>query len=195
MRKFRGFFNVNDLAKFYIESYIKPSSKVLDLTLGNGKDALNLVNAIGDDGTFYGFDIQNEAIEKSRKLLESSKSKPKIILINECHSKVRDIITENIDFAIMNLGFMPGGDKTIITKPKTTIKCIECVLKLMSAGAFFVISSYIGHDGGDIEQKEIDILLKNINQKDFNIIKFTFHNQKNSPAIFYSIERKNEEYI
>ena len=36
--------------------------------------------------------------------------------------------------AIFNLGYLPGGDKSIVTKPETTISAIEQLLKHHGTG-------------------------------------------------------------
>lgn len=38
----------------------------------------------------------------------------------------------HIDAAIFNLGYLPKGDKSIVTKPDTTIQAINSLLSLMS---------------------------------------------------------------
>ena len=37
-----------------------------------------------------------------------------------------------IDAAIFNLGYLPKGNKAIVTQPKTTIKAIESIFEVLS---------------------------------------------------------------
>jgi predicted methyltransferase len=55
-----------------VEKYVKNGDIVIDATAGNGNDTLALLNLVGDNGKVYAFDIQEEAIEKTKHLLEES---------------------------------------------------------------------------------------------------------------------------
>ena len=52
-----------------------------------------------------------------------------VTLIHDGHENIlNDIpsdIIGNVDAAIFNLGYLPKGDKSIVTKPETTIQAIE----------------------------------------------------------------------
>lgn len=49
---------------------------------------------------------------------------------------LRNILTFNlkgqIDAAIFNLGYLPKGDKSIVTRPETTIKAINAIFDYLS---------------------------------------------------------------
>ena len=45
----------------------------VDATLGNGRDALFLSTLIDDGGKVFAFDVQEQAIEESKKLFESER--------------------------------------------------------------------------------------------------------------------------
>ena len=45
----------------------------VDATVGRGKDSLKLLEAVGDEGFLYGFDLQEEAIDAANKLLKDIK--------------------------------------------------------------------------------------------------------------------------
>ncbi|NLY20610.1 MAG: methyltransferase domain-containing protein [Tissierellia bacterium] len=160
----------------------------VDATLGNGNDSLCIAKQIGPKGHLYAFDIQERAIEKSRALFESNEVENNYTFILDSHEKICDYVDSNIDFAIMNLGYLPGGDKSIVTKGNTSVKCIENILKLLKANGILAISSYSGHDSG-YEQKQVVDYLANLNQKEYNVLAMDFINQVNSPARFYLIEK------
>ncbi len=44
---------------------------------------------------------------------------------------INDAHKGHIDAAIFNLGYLPKGDKSIVTKPDTTIQAINSLLSLM----------------------------------------------------------------
>ena len=52
-----------------IKKVVMPGDIVVDATAGNSNDALFLANLVGDAGKVYAFDIQDTAIENTRKSL------------------------------------------------------------------------------------------------------------------------------
>ena len=52
-----------------IEGALAPGGRAVDATLGNGHDALWLCDLVGETGRVYGFDVQQEAVERSRTRL------------------------------------------------------------------------------------------------------------------------------
>ena len=71
-----------------------------------------------------------------------------------------NILKESIPFeyhgkitgAIFNLGYLPGGDKTIVTKPETTISAIEQLFTIMAPEGIIVLVIYHGHPEGAVER-------------------------------------------
>ena len=57
-----------EIAHQFISKHVKNGSITLDLTSGNGKDAVFLAKQVGDQGRVYAFDIQESAISITKKL-------------------------------------------------------------------------------------------------------------------------------
>ena len=55
-----------------IEGALHPGARALDATLGNGHDALWLCGLVGDAGHVYGFDVQAEAVARSREYAQAA---------------------------------------------------------------------------------------------------------------------------
>lgn len=47
-----------------------------------------------------------------------------------------------------NLGYLPGGDKTVITTSKTTLLALEAAERILMPGGLISMVVYIGHPGG-----------------------------------------------
>ena len=188
MRRFNSFFNVVDLSSWAIDRFVETGQTVVDATLGNGNDALQMAKRIGEAGTVYGFDIQELAIENSKRLFEGNDIRTDYHFILDSHSKLNEYVHGEIDFGIMNLGYLPGSDKSVVTIGETSVNCIEKLLDCLKPGGVLVISSYSGHDGG-AEQNTVVEYLRRLNQRAYNVISMDFINQANSPAVFYMIEK------
>lgn len=47
-----------------------------------------------------------------------------------------------------NLGYLPGGDKKIITRSETTVLALEAAKRILAPGGLISIVTYVGHPGG-----------------------------------------------
>lgn len=181
--------NVLDIGKDLMKKYVKDGDIVLDCTIGNGNDTLLLAELVGPTGKVYGFDIQEIAIENTKKLLETNSLNGNINLFLDSHEYIDKYIHEYLDLIIYNLGYLPGGDKSIKTNSITTIKSIKKSLALLKDNGILIIIVYPGHPGGIEEKLSLDKLFSKLDQKEFNVLKHEFINQINHPPILYLIEK------
>lgn len=188
---FNQIINTHFLTRYYMNNHVKEGHVVLDCTVGNGNDTILLSELVGNCGRVYGFDIQLKAINNTRELLKSQGLDSRVHLINDDHENIDLYINEDLDFIIYNLGYLPGGDKSIKTNSITTINSLNKSLRLMRENAILLITVYTGHEGGLEEKKAIENLLSSLNQKEFNVIKHEFINQINYPPILYGVEKSN----
>ena len=181
--------NLLEVEKNFLIPHSKKGGVAVDFTMGNGHDTLWLSNAVGENGKVYAFDIQPQALESSRKLLTESGAFPNYTLILDSHSNVMDYVKEKICIGMFNLGFLPGGDKSITTKRDTTMIAIRAAIELLDADGALLIAVYPGHEEGTIEGNLIDEELSKLNRKELCACKFKIVNSPTSP-FFFLIERK-----
>lgn len=174
---------VLDFVRNVISKRIKNSDICVDATCGRGNDTLFLAKV---SKKVYAFDIQKEAINASKELLKDYEN---VIFINDSHENVFEYVSEDINIAMFNLGYLPKGDKSITTKSSSTINSIDAILKKLSINGIVSVVCYPGHQEGYIESKELLEYLRGINQKDYDIIRYDFINQINNPPFALIIER------
>ena len=168
-----------------MSNYVKDVKIAVDMTVGNGFDSKNILEVLQPE-KLYCFDIQQEALENSKKLLNQYSNYE---LILENHKNFDKFVKENVDFAIYNLGYLPKGDKYITTNAVEVEESLKKLLeKLNSKGTIF-ITFYIGHLSGQMESFELSKYLESLNQKEYTILKFTFENQKNNPPYVVMIQK------
>lgn len=187
--RFEKIINTNTIVKELIINSVKEGSIALDCTVGNGHDTSLLAELVGDNGKVYGFDIQNKAIEITSDLLIKANLEDRVILIEDSHENIDKYIEEKLDFIIYNLGYLPSGDKSIKTNKESTIRSIMKSLILLNNRGLMAITVYVGHNGGLDEKNAIEELLRSLNQKEYNVLKYDFINQINNPPILYVLER------
>ena len=181
--------NLLEVEKNFLIPHIKKGGVAVDFTMGNGHDTLWLSNAVGENGKVYAFDIQPQALESSKKLLTENGAAENYTLILDSHSNVMDYVKEKICIGMFNLGFLPGGDKSITTKRDTTMIAIRAAIDLLDADGALLIAVYPGHEEGTIEGNLIDEELSKLNRKELCACKFKIVNSPTSP-FFFLIERK-----
>lgn len=189
---FRLIKNTMGIGKYITEEIVTEGDIVLDCTVGNGHDTLRLAKLVGDTGKVYGFDIQEKALENTKYKLEKENLMDRVELIKSGHEFIDDYIDREIDFIIYNLGYLPGGDKNLITKKTTTVESIKKSLKLLKSGGFLIVISYIGHEGGKEEQSGVFELLESLDQRKYNVLEFNFINQINNPPKLYFVEKSRK---
>jgi len=181
-------------AKNLLEKAVKSGDIVVDATLGNGHDTVFLAELVGEKGRVYGFDVQEEAIQASIARLIQVGMSERVTLFHEGHENLLNKIPSEhhgkVTGAIFNLGYLPGGDKTIITKPWTTIAAIEQLLEIMAHAGIIVLVVYHGHPGGELERDSLLQFCHQLDQKSAHVLQYQFINQQNSPSFIVAIEKR-----
>lgn len=181
-------------ARQLLEKALSPGDFAVDATLGNGHDTLFLARLIGESGMVYGFDIQEEAVLNTQKRLEDQQLADRVTLFHKGHENIINCVPQSqhgrIKAAIFNLGYLPGGDKSIVTTPSTTISAIEQLLEIMAPEGIIVLVIYHGHQEGEIERDALLPFVKQLEQKDVHVLQYQFINQQNNPPFIIAIEKR-----
>jgi ubiquinone/menaquinone biosynthesis C-methylase UbiE len=185
-----AFNNILDYMSLILADNFKEGGFAVDATCGNGHDTLFLSNIAGESGRVYSIDIQKEALERSRLLIKESGRYDNVTFFNISHDKIDSIVDGNPDCIVFNLGFLPGGDKSITTVSEVTLSAVEKGLRILTKGGLLLIAVYHGHPNGMIEKEAVLEFTKSLNQKMYNCSKIEFVNQINNPPILYIIEKR-----
>ncbi len=164
----------------------------VDATAGNGHDTLFLANLVGDDGYVYAFDVQKDAVNATLHRLLDSSLEHRALILRDGHENIGKYVTKPVAGAIFNLGYLPGSDHSIITKPNTTIQALESLLPLLKIGGVIVLVVYHGHEGGKEERDEVIRFVSELPQKSVHVLKYEFLNQKNDPPFVIALEKVKE---
>ena len=159
---------------------LKEKDLVIDATLGNGKDSLFLLPHI-KKGKLFGFDIQKEAIIKSKMLLKEYSNYELFQTSHENIAKILKDYQNKISLIVFNLGYLPKSKSPITTNYKSTIKAIEEGFKLLNRKGHIVMVIYPGHEEGLKESKEVIKYLKS--NKNYRFEKFYNTKDKTSPYV------------
>ena len=178
-----------DLHKKFILEHLHEGDIAIDFTMGNGHDTEFLSKTVGESGKVYAFDIQASAVESTRRNLEAAGCPNNYTLIHDSHHNVKNYVSEPIKAGMFNLGYLPGGDKSITTMRATTLPAIEAAIELLGKDAILLIAVYPGHPEGDAEGREITEYLSTLSRFKVCCTKVQIINSPTSP-FFIMIETK-----
>ena len=179
-------------AQSLLEMTVGEGDIAVDATAGNGHDTLFLANLVGDDGYVYSFDVQKQAVDATLHRLLDNALEHRALVLRDGHENVAKYITKPVAGAIFNLGYLPGSDHDIITKPNTTIQALESLLKLLKVGGIIVLVIYHGHEGGKEECDEVIRFVSELPQKYIHVLRYEFLNQQNDPPFVIALEKVKE---
>jgi|SRR5699024_5028727 len=181
-------------AHHLLENNIQKGDTVIDATCGNGHDTLFLSKLTGTSGTVFGFDIQPEAIQNTSVRLQMEAPFQNTTLIQDSHSNFLHHISVDkltrLGGAIFNLGYLPGGDKQIVTTADSTITALEGIMTHLKSKGIIVLVIYHGHPEGKEEMEDIMKYARLLDQQLFSVLYYGFINQKNNPPFILAIEKK-----
>ncbi len=172
-----------------IRDTLHPGDIAVDATVGNGHDTLFLVEQVSPSGRVFGFDIQQAAIESTKAKFLQTHSPECLTLIHANHADMADKIPENyhgnISAIMFNLGYLPGGDKNIITLTDSTITALHNASQLLSSKGIITVMAYPGHPGGDLETEQVKNWCEQLDKDYFKIsIIYSSENKKSAPRLF-----------
>ncbi len=153
--------------------HFRPGCIAIDATAGNGFDTLFLALHIGEHGSVFAFDIQQQAIENTRKRLSEAGLIDRVALICNGHESMAEHIPQLlhgfVDIIVFNLGYLPKADKSVITQESTTLQALKISLKLLSKEGYISILAYPGHPGGREETESVKTWARSLSKTSFNV--------------------------
>ena len=176
------------MAHAFLAEVVTKEDVVVDATMGNGHDTLFLAQLAKQ---VYAFDIQEQAVEKTRqRLAEAGLNNVQLILAGH---ETLDQYTDHFKAAICNLSYLPSADKSVITRPDTTLEALEKVCRGLEKGGRAAIMIYYGHEGGEFEKDAVLDFVSQLSQQDFTVALYKTINQINNPPFLVMIEKLKEK--
>ena len=174
---------MTDIAKKIITQHRSSYDVAIDMTVGNGNDTLFLTKIAT---LVYGFDIQHEALIITRERLKDNRV-TNCRLFEKGHEHFDTHVPETVDLAVYNLGYLPGGDKSIITQARTTLKSLDRLLPKLNKNALVVLVVYQGHD--EKEKHALEAYVKTLPVPAYDVFSFSSLNTTKAPGIIGIIKK------
>ena len=167
-------------AKSFLRN-VRPDATVADFTMGNGNDTAFLC-ALVPQGRVYAFDVQEEALQNTRALLRE-RGLENAVLIRDGHENLKRYLPGPIAAGMFNLGYRPGSDHTVHTRPETTLRAVTDAMELLEKGGVLVICVYPGDEIGAAEGETLCTELSALGRKRFCVLCCRMLNAADAPYI------------
>lgn len=177
-----------DLAHAYWSSLVHPGDLVIDATCGNGHDTFILAQLVAS-GRLIAIDKQLSAIESTRERL--AKNLPEdvfkqIEFLHQSHDTFpQDIIPESVKLIVYNLGYLPGGNKSITTVESSTLASLRVAIDLISPGGAICMTCYPGHPEGKIEEQAVLAFASKLSSMHWSCCYHQWVNRKEAPGVLF----------
>lgn len=167
-----------ELAHKYWSEILLPGDLAIDATVGNGKDTFALAKILQGKGKIIGYDIQEQALENAKALTAS---------YNDCITYFlrshETFEATSAKLIVYNLGYLPGGDKSLTTKCATTLQSLQNAIEILVGGGALSIMCYPGHKEGAEEEKAILAWCKKLEPEKWTVCFHKWINRDNAPSL------------
>ena len=181
-----------------LSEVVQPGDLVVDLTAGNGQDTLELFRLVGSSGQVIGFDIQTQALLATRDRMVSAgaqvrlhqhdiqllPSEAGIDLLAISHTEIAKVLPAAPKGVIANLGYLPGGQLELVTRPESTVSALEQTCSLLLVGGRLAVVVYPGHPGGAEEGIAVTDFFTALDPVTFQVIQLQVSNRPQAPFLF-----------
>lgn len=172
------------LAADVLRRAILPGDTAVDATMGNGHDTQMLCELVGETGRVYGFDVQSEAVERTRARLDAAGLLSRAVLLHAGHETMAEHVKEAPQAVVFNLGWLPGAAHTVTTKAETTLAAVKSACALIAPGGVVTVCVYPGHEEGERELAALLELVSGLDVRKYTVLGGRFLNApRNAPQL------------
>lgn len=180
-------------ARFWAAALIEPAlydgARAIDATMGNGQDTLWLCQRVGASGRVYAFDIQREAVDRTRERLQAAGMLDRAALYCLGHERMAKAVDAPVDVVMFNLGWLPGAAHAVTTRTETTLRAAEAALSLLKPDGLLTLCVYPGHAEGARELEALTKWAEALDPKRYDAMLRRYMNQPNDPPCLIAVRR------
>ncbi|MGI6095518.1 MAG: class I SAM-dependent methyltransferase [Lachnospiraceae bacterium] len=174
----------------FIRQHVQNGDLCIDATMGNGQDTALLCQLVGETGHVLAFDIQEIALENTKRRLEQQKVPDNYTLLLQSHVNMdAHAKPDSISCIMFNFGYLPGGDHANATQAGSSITAIKKGLSLLKKGGLMSLCIYSGGDTGFEERNTILDYIHTLDPHKYLVILSSYYNRPNHPPIPVLITR------
>ncbi|MBL9176861.1 MAG: class I SAM-dependent methyltransferase [Verrucomicrobiaceae bacterium] len=177
-------------AQLILKDRLRPGDVAVDATMGNGHDTLFLTECVTPGGHVFAFDVQEAALIETRKRVPDEMT----TLIHAGHEAMRAHLPAELhgktSAVMFNLGYLPGTDKTLITRTETTMIAVREALELLKPAGVLTVVVYPGHEGGADEGRSMAEWAATLDSRRFEVQHLRPVNRAASPPELWVVWKR-----
>ncbi len=189
--------NALALSHRIVRGVLRPGDLAVDATAGNGHDTAFLAGLVGPEGRVLAFDVQEEAVRRTRERLAEGGLLDRCLLFAEGHENLETRIAaldatwrdRGVAAAMFNLGWLPGADHRIGTQARTTIPALRQAMARIRPGGVVTVALYYGRESGYEERDALLAFAAEADVRTWAVQKAEIWNARNDAPIFLCFER------
>lgn len=174
--------NTLSMVHRFLEQTVRPGSFCIDATAGKGRDTALLCRLAGERGRVLAFDIQQEAVDQTKALLEAEGLTAEVVLDSHAHME-RYADAGTVDCVVFNFGRLPGGDPAVFTRAESSVAALDAALRVLKPGGAVAIALYYGGANGYGERDVVLAWLETLDDRRFSVLRCDWANRRNDPPM------------
>jgi len=174
---------VVEISHDLLAGLVQPGDTVVDATAGKGGDTLFLADLVGESGRVFAFDLQQAALDVTGSRLAQLGQAHRVTLVCGSHDRLSELATGPLRAAVFNLGYLPGGDKRVVTQAETTLAAVRTCLGRLLPGGAVILAIYWGHPGGAEEKIALEAFAASLDKKRWMVVQLSFPNRQLAPQV------------
>lgn len=168
----------------FLRQHLPAGGFAIDATAGNGGDTLLLCETVGKTGRVLALDIQEQAVENTRALLQEKGWSDISQVVQDSHAFLdKYAAPESADCVVFNFGWLPGGDHNVFTQKDSSLVAIEKGLACLKPGGIMSLCVYYGRNNGYEERDAILDYVRGLDHRKYTVMVVDFANRINDPPI------------
>jgi 23S rRNA U2552 (ribose-2'-O)-methylase RlmE/FtsJ len=198
----RDLINVTAWGHDLLAEVLEDGDLAVDLTAGNGHDTLALSRMTGTAGQVVACDIQARALTATAERLQQAgiawrlhpdidtlPIRAGVDLIRMDHAHIAAVLPRTPRGIVANLGYLPGGDQTLVTRPETTLPALRACCELLERGGRMAVVVYPCHAGGAAEAAALNKFFAGLDPSRFQILQMGISNRPQAPFLIMTEKR------
>ncbi|MGB9804233.1 tRNA (mnm(5)s(2)U34)-methyltransferase, partial [Desulfofundulus sp.] len=102
-------------------------------------------------------------------------------------------VPDHVRAVMFNLGYLPGGDHRIITRPESTLEALKAALSLLASGGRVSLVIYTGHPGATEELRVLEEFTRALPPRYYTVIRLSFWNRSSKAPVVILLEKAGAE--
>ncbi|GAB1255161.1 tRNA (mnm(5)s(2)U34)-methyltransferase [Desulfovibrio falkowii] len=174
-----------------------PGLLLVDATAGNGHDSLFLLGAAPCNALLLAMDVQAQAVAATGALLAAHGFAHAARVLHTGHECLADVLAalapedrqRPLACVVFNLGWLPGGNKDLVTTPATSLPALEAALEALAPGGCISLHCYTGHEGGAEEAAALEAWVRSLPPRRWRVLALADANRERAAESLLLVER------